>query len=496
MARQHPCTSWRLVLIAVVVLASGELSVASAADVQLPGPSEWQQFGRETFVEYLMGVGCGQKCAPFIQANRPRPAWTLSSQVFGCADVDVLLPSLHWIYEDTRRRMGGELPGLLVDGGANVGRATARWMASLGDTFGRAAARNKSHASCIICSGADAADGQAKGAASRAAEAAPTVAIVAVEASRNNFELLQRHAVERGWEYEGYLGIHAALGNVSGEAFLAHNADFAIDELASIIIRAGDTRPRQRVRVVTLDEVVASAKEAIPGLPEAATLDIFLLKLDIEGMEPAVLRSIASSNVRVKFVTFEYAGNVWIEPLSGVVRDLSEIGYFCFIIAQERLFPVSYPFWDMAYELPIWSNLVCGLEEDDDLAALVQMHSGAVGLWPMLPRTFLEGYASEEEMKPRPLAEAQQLCADLGDACAGVTCDCPGGSGCGRGLLPPSALRASSSSGSGSSLGLCTARFGENGPHLSPTDEVTFLKDGELGELFLRYRRLRGKATK
>ena len=45
-----------------------------------------------------------------------------------------------------RRRLGGEPPGLLVDGGANVGRATARWLAALGDTFGRATARNRTQA--------------------------------------------------------------------------------------------------------------------------------------------------------------------------------------------------------------------------------------------------------------------------------------------------------------------------------------------------------------
>eukprot|EP00971_Amphidinium_carterae_P268847 5333650-Amphidinium_carterae.1 len=47
--------------------------------------------------------------------------------------------------------------------------------------------------------------------------------------------------------------------------------------------------------------------------------NIFLLKLDIEGMEPDVLRSIASPDAKttVKFVTFEYAGNAWREKLEG-----------------------------------------------------------------------------------------------------------------------------------------------------------------------------------
>ena len=36
----------------------------------------------------------------------------------------MLLPSLHWLYESSRSPQ--RLPGILVDGGANVGRATAR----------------------------------------------------------------------------------------------------------------------------------------------------------------------------------------------------------------------------------------------------------------------------------------------------------------------------------------------------------------------------------
>ena len=48
------------------------------------------------------------------------------------ADVDVLLPSLHWLYETSHHP--GRIPGILVDGGANVGRASARWVAAFGDS--------------------------------------------------------------------------------------------------------------------------------------------------------------------------------------------------------------------------------------------------------------------------------------------------------------------------------------------------------------------------
>jgi len=318
--------------------------------------------------------------------------------------------------------------------------------------------------------------------------------VVAVEPSPSNFQLLQKHAEEGGWEHEGYLALEAALGSKSGEALLAVNEDFAIDEVATLLFNKDDTRPRKSVRVVTLKDVVQASREAFPQLDVDAA-GIFLLKLDIEGLEPAVLRTVAQLGVPVKFVTFEYADNVWQERLGGIVNELFAAGYFCFVITAERLFPISGPFWDPVYEVPMWSNVVCGEEDDIDLESLVQLHSGAVGLWPFLPRSYLARYASEDErgQTPRPLHQAQEFCTDLGEACAGVTCECPEG-GCGPSAFPPSAY----DDGAAYGLGLCTARAGMGGVRRSPIGEVSFLRDAAAGDLFLAYRRAalkRGLAT-
>mmetsp|Transcript_44807 Transcript_44807/g.135820 ORF Transcript_44807/g.135820 Transcript_44807/m.135820 type:complete len:255 (+) Transcript_44807:375-1139(+) len=253
---------------------------------------------------------------------------------------------------------------------------------------------------------------------------------------------------------------------------LAVSEDFAIDEVATLLFEADDHRARQEVRVVTLGDVVEAAREAFPGLDVAAA-GVFLLKLDVEGMEPALLRSLSQARVPVKFVTFEYASNVWPERLGGVVGELFAAGYFCFLITAERLFPISGPFWDAVYELPVWSNAICGREADQDLEALVQLHSGIVGLWPMLPRTYLAGFASADRT-PQSLSGAQQLCLFLGSTCAGVTCECPGGN-CG---VP----------------GPCTAREGAGGARRSPVGEVSFLRDPAAAEPFLLYRRLAAAA--
>ncbi|CAE8646124.1 unnamed protein product [Polarella glacialis] len=176
-------------------------------------------------------------------------------------------------------------------------------------------------------------------------------------------------------------------------------------------------------------------------------------------MEPAVLRFLSRpTSPEVKFVSFEYAGNVWREPLSGVVKDLYAAGYFCFLMTQERLFPVSGPFWDDIYELPMWSNLFCGRDGDPDLEALVQLHSGAVGLWPRMPRTYLAGFAGDDP-RPTSLVEARHLCTDLGEACAGVTCEVAVGDESGA-------------------PGACTARAGLGGMRVSPGDGALDTAEG------------------
>jgi len=225
-----------------------------------------------------------------------------------------------------------------------------------------------------------------------------------------------------------------------------------------------------------------AASEAFPG----TATDIFLLKLDIEGLEPTVLRSIVRDGApHVKFVTFEYASNVWQEPVSAVLQDLFVGGYFCFLITADRLFSVSGPFWDVVYELPMWSNFICGQESDPDLQALVQLHTGAVGIWPMLPNMYLAGYpaASADSEPPRNLLEAQQMCTDLGAQCGGVTCECRSGD-CGSSVLPPSARGSAAPK-----LGPCTLRAGVGGLRRSPSGEVTFLRDPVVGEPFTAYRR-------
>ncbi|CAK9076715.1 Ubiquitin-like domain-containing protein [Durusdinium trenchii] len=415
---------------------------------------QWRDWAREVFVDYITGLGCAQ-CGDLMEPSAEFP-FHLSSNIFGCADVDVLLPSLHWLYETSHHP--GRIPGILVDGGANVGRASARWVAAFGDSFGRQLGQNATTAPCVVCSGAS-----ANARRPVAPEhALPTVLVVAVEPSRRNYELLTKHAREHGWGAEGFLALEAALGATAGRAQLAVREDFAIDEVATLLWEESDPRPKQPVEVVTLKEVLSRAQSAFPLLKGADR--IFLLKLDIEGLEPLVLRSLTSAPV--KFVSFEYAANVWKEPLAPVVEDLHRAGYFCFLITSEHLFPVSGPFWSNIFELPMWSNFICGKEGDRDLEALVQLHVGAIGLWPRMPKAYLPDFSGEG--MATNLLEAQHWCTDFGDLCAGVTCD-----GDVDWRVGPQR---------------CTARRGRGTLRQSPTEEVSYLKDVSYSNLYLRYR--------
>ncbi|CAE7938570.1 unnamed protein product, partial [Symbiodinium necroappetens] len=439
-------------LMAWWLTASATLLQAVAAQ------SSWQIWGTEVFAEFLESAGCEQ-CSYLLSEPTRQARFEVSSNIFGCADIDVLLPSIHWLYQAARQRNGGIPPGLLVDGGANVGRATARWIASFGDAFGRRVSRNDSHASCVVCAGADASE------AAGGLET-PTVVVVAVEPSASNFKLLLQHAVEHSWNEEGFLPLEAALSDVAGHAQLAVSKDFSIDEIATLLWKDGDHRDKQPVEVITLSRVVAEAKAAFPGLGRDAD-KIYLLKLDIEGSEPAVLRSLAAGDPPVKFVSFEYASNVWKDKLPHVIEDLFRAKYFCFLITSEHLFPVSGPFWSNAFEIPMWSNFFCGRDGDPDLEVLVQLHLGAVGLWPRMPGMYLAGFAGRDQ-HTSGLLEAQHACTDLGAACAGVTCERP------------------ASGIAGEEPGGCSVRMGIEGLRRSPFGEVTYLKSLAHANLFLR----------
>ena len=70
--------------------------------------------------------------------------------------------------------------------------------------FSRQISSNPSVAPCVVCNGQSASQKQIPGLAPT-----PNVAVVAVEPSDSNFQLLLRHSKEHGWEHEAFLPLKA-----------------------------------------------------------------------------------------------------------------------------------------------------------------------------------------------------------------------------------------------------------------------------------------------
>lgn len=109
---------------------------------------------------------------------------------------------------------------------------------------------------------------------------------------------------------------------------------------------------------------------------------IFLLKLDIEGYEPLVIRQSSPEifeHQLVKYLVFEYSEGAWHENLKPIIKFLDTVGYFCFMITREQLFPISYEFWIDEYLKPVWSNVFCGVSGDPDLDLFIALYHGEMG---------------------------------------------------------------------------------------------------------------------
>ena len=181
--------------------------------------------------------------------------------------------------------------------------------------------------------------------------------VVSFEPHPDLFAILEQNiqTVRREWASAGVEAHQAALGERSGVADLQLPADFETnDGIASLGQVAASGGRSVRVRVATLDEVIGQSP-------------VGLLKLDVEGFEPQVLkgweRAIASR--RVKHIVFEDHSIAESE----VVRILTAAGYRLFSLGWSMRGPVVKPV-DVGslatrYEAP---NFVATLHPDEMLA--------------------------------------------------------------------------------------------------------------------------------
>ena len=103
-----------------------------------------------------------------------------------------------------------------------------------------------------------------------------------------------------------------------------------------------------------------------------------MLKLDIEGFEAQVVYSLGwlLKSRRIQFLVFEYAKNRWRDQvLEHVIQYFYSVGYMCFLLTREQLWPVGGPFWVQGYVNIVWSNFLCGVLDDPVLIRVVEVHN-------------------------------------------------------------------------------------------------------------------------
>jgi len=337
--------------------------------------------GKEEFTQLLENLGCDQ-CRQWWET----PDLRLGSDYFGCADSENLIPGLLLLFNRHKRRLamdgGHRLPGMLIDGGANVGKTTSKLFGAFGDIPYRELVHERpDRVPCIVCPHDT---------------TLPTVVVVSVEPSVRNFQLLEERAQLNRWDLEGWYAFKGALGDEDGETHLSVIPAFDVDEVATIFPKDGDTRETEPVQVATLETLLAQVRQRFPDTTfgmdrealdgeEGTYGEIFLLKLDIEGAEAKVLLKSAPllRERGVKFVVFEYSEDTWHSSLAETVNFMWGVGYFCFLMTPDDLFPMSGFFWDRMYILPQWSNVFCGITRDPDFGELIKMYvpKGAADLY-------------------------------------------------------------------------------------------------------------------
>eukprot|EP00386_Alphamonas_edax_P016295 GDKI01049764.1.p1 GENE.GDKI01049764.1~~GDKI01049764.1.p1 ORF type:complete len:609 (-),score=139.73 GDKI01049764.1:48-1874(-) len=134
--------------------------------------------------------------------------------------------------------------------------------------------------------------------------------------------------------------------------------------------------------------------------------DIFLLKVDVEGWDAAVLLGAHRwlKEGRVKFFVFEYGRALNLPGGIGTGKPVKPeyvmeylidrldktYGYVCYVITKYMLVPISREYWNLEFfriqkgvseDAIHWANVFCGRESDPDLQLLVSMFNRDDRVW-------------------------------------------------------------------------------------------------------------------
>lgn len=261
---------------------------------------------------------------------------------------------------------------LFIDVGANIGRTSRCIIDQITDKNCRAdLAATYGHQGCIA-EGRDA-------------------IIWAFEPVPKSFDAMITRSEKLEWPQHGqWIGFQAAVGEKDSLISFFSNGDEG-DEHASQDIKAAGSTDELKVQQLSLDRLMLEGLSDRPQIimkgakhlfEPSRQLDIFLLKIDVEGYDYFVLngcRQLLQAK-RIKYLTFEY-NNKWFTngrsfELREAVAMLLELNYICYWITPARLIPLSGLWWHAVYEIKAWSNVFCGQRGDLDFYAAVDGHNG------------------------------------------------------------------------------------------------------------------------
>jgi FkbM family methyltransferase len=146
--------------------------------------------------------------------------------------------------------------------------------------------------------------------------------------------------------------------------------------------KAGDTVKAGNAGSVRVSYVNATTIDQMSERLGINTDIIDVLAIDVEGMDPGVMRGARKllGAGRVRVLEFEYNNmRLWTtEMLKDVTDELAELGYDCFYMQQTNLIRIT-GCWSPKFEAHYWSNVMCVRRADEALLALLSQYMPPLG---------------------------------------------------------------------------------------------------------------------
>jgi FkbM family methyltransferase len=282
-----------------------------------------------------------------LKANYLLSWKAINKNTLGCADFGKLYPLIASLYDS-------EKAPPLIDIGANLGAISSEWL----NTLTQIDEKRWQKETKEFIRGCGLPRKNPK--------------ILAVEGLPKTYELLMRRATAGNWTQYGWEALNVIIADKSGERvlFQTHGQQLGL----SSIYKA---KEGEGVPAITVDEIVATK---LPNEKE-----IFILKIDIEGFDPAAIVGAHDtlSKQLPRFIMFEYH-HLWKNydngswSLKRMQQHLLGYGYNCYFISPDNLYPISGEFWDDAYEIKNWSNVIAVRNSDPDFVKIMNFYNSIV----------------------------------------------------------------------------------------------------------------------